>query len=138
MVLMFIGCFYPGRGVIRSNQVSLSSSSSSFLTDPPIFILVGDTSGGPPENYAWTRGGMEITNNASFNISISVKEDANPARFSDSLYMSTLTVTGRYPGEYAYTVSNRVTISNLTDNFIIEGMCMWKPKVALHAQGHTN
>ena len=81
---------------------------------------------------------MEIANNGSFNISISVKEDGNPERFRDSLYMSTLTVTGRYPGEYTYTVSNRVTISNLMDNFIIEGMCMWKPKVALHTQGHTN
>ena len=92
-----------------------------------MFTLIGDTSGGPPVNYTWTRDGVEIidgeiTNGGSFNISLSVKEGSNAERFRDSLYRSKLTVMGRYPGEYAYIVSNRATHSSVSANFIIQGM----------------
>lgn len=106
--------FSLGHGAITSNQVTLSLSS--FLTDPPIFTLAGETSGGPPVNYAWTRGGEEVTRD----ISISVKE-SDPAKFRDSLYVSVLVVIGRYPGEYAYIVSNKATTSNVSASFTIEG-----------------
>ena len=77
-----------------------------------MFTLVGDTRGGPPVDYTWTRDGVEIINGITF-------EGGNPV---DSLYRSKLTVVGRYPGEYAYVVSNRVTVSNVSASFIIQGM----------------
>ena len=112
------------------NQVSVSSSS--FLTDPPTFTVVGETSGGPPTSYTWTRNGVEITDGGPFNISLSLKE-SSPRRFRDSLYVSTLTVTDRYPGVYGYNVTNRATTRLslplfafvplvLTDNITIEGI----------------
>ena len=133
-------CFSSkGRGAIVSNQVSLSSAL--FLTDPPVFTLAGDTSGGPPETYTWTRDGVEITggevtNGGSFNISLSVKE-GHPARFRDSHYVSMLTVTGRYPGEYAYIVGNKATKYNVFAMFTVEGelglLFFFKPcPAALH------
>ena len=108
------------------NQVSLSSSS--FLTDPPTFTLVSETSGGPPTNYTWTKDGRAITDGSPFSIFLSLNE-SSPRRFRDSLYVSTLIVTGRYPGVYGYTVTNRATIipetnSLLTDSITIEGIVL--------------
>ena len=100
------------------NRVFLSSFS--FLTDTLTFNLVGDTSGGPPTSYTWTKNGVTITDGGSFSISLSLN-DSNPRRFRDSLYVSTLTVTGRYPGMYGYGVANRAS-APLLDHFIIEGM----------------
>ena len=42
----------------------------------------------------------------------------------DSLYVSTLTVTGRYPGVHGYSVANRAS-APLLDHFIIEGMYIY-------------
>ena len=117
-LLLFL-LFNLGRGAITTNEVSLSSSSS-FLTDPPTFTLFGDTSGGPPTTYTWTRNGQVISNNASYSISIQVNEDTT-ARFRESHYRSRLTVTGRLPGVYHYTVSNRATIVR-NSNITIEGI----------------
>ena len=107
------------RGAITTNQVSLSSSSS-LMSDPPIFTLFGDTNGGPPTTYTWTRNGQVITNNASYSISIQVNRDTGDV-FRDSLYRSTLTVTGVLPGEYQYSVTNRATSGMVTDQMNIEG-----------------
>ena len=101
------------------NQVSLSSSS--FLTDPPAFTLVGETGGGPPTTYNWARNGVNITEGGPFSISLSLNESC-PRRFVDSLYVSKLTVTGRYPGVYGYSVTNRATQTIVRSVFAIEGM----------------
>ena len=115
IILMYLS---SGHGVITTNNVSLSSSSS-FLTDPPTFTLFGDTSGGPPTTYIWIRNGQIISNSASYSISIQVNEDIS-ARFRESHYRSRLTVTGRLPGLYAYTVVNRAT-STRNNVITIEG-----------------
>ena len=110
----------PGCGAITNNQVSLSSSSS-FLTDPPTFTLFGDTRGGPPTTYTWTRNGGVISNSASYSISIQVNE-GSLARFRESQYRSRLTVTGRLPGRYEYNVTNRAAMFiTRSSNIIIEG-----------------
>ena len=120
--------FNAGLGAITTNQVSLSSSSS-FLSDPPTFTLFGDTSGGPPTTYTWTRNGQVITNNATFSISIQVNEGiALPTRFEESHYRSTLTVTGRLPGVYQYSVTNRATPGMVTGTFIIDGNDYYNPQ----------
>ena len=87
----------------------------------PSFTLAGDTEGGPPENYTWTRNGAPITNGGSFSISIGVNNVTDPSAYDRSRYRSTLTVTGILPGVYQYSVSNRATPNTLTSNINIEG-----------------
>ena len=86
----------------------------------PSFTLAGDTEGGPPETYTWTRNGAPITNNDSFSISIGVNNVTDPSAYDNSRYRSTLTVTGRLPGVYQYSVTNRATLNTLTSNINIE------------------
>ena len=106
--------FPTGRGAISGIQVSLTS----FQSDPPTFTLLSATSGGPPTTYTWTRNGQVIINSASYSISIQVER--SPAGFQNSRYRSTLTVTGRLPGVYQYSVTNRATSGMRTDTFTIE------------------
>ena len=87
----------------------------------PYFIMAGDTEGGPPETYTWTRNGAPITNNDSFSISIGVNGVTDQSAYDNSRYRSTLTVTGILPGVYQYSVSNRATSNTLTSNINIEG-----------------
>jgi hypothetical protein len=96
-----------GAGIIAVDQVSLESSG--FIATTPTFTLVGKTSGGPPTTYTWTRDGVEITNSSSDSISLSLntvpmEPDTadNRAAYLASLYRSTLTVTGVFPGVYQY------------------------------------
>ena len=92
-----------GRGTI-SFMGDVTLSSPSFMNEPPTFTLFGDTSGGLPTDYTWTRDGTEITNNGPFNISIAVHGSCT----TEPCYRSTLTVTGNLPGAYQYIVSNRL------------------------------
>ena len=92
------------------------------MASSPSFTLAGDTEGGPPETYTWTRNGEPITNGGSFNISIGVNGVTDPSAYNNSRYRSTLTVTGWLPGVYQYSVSNRATHNTLTSNINIEGM----------------
>ena len=94
--------------IIPNYRVILGSSS--LASDPPTFILVGDTSGGPPTTYTWTRDGQVITNSASYSIPLQLNLYIDSSDvFQESLYHSTLTVTGVLPGVYQYSVSNRAT-----------------------------
>lgn len=83
-------------------------------------MLIGQTVGGPPTSYNWTRNGTIITSDNSFNISISVDGNSEAA-YQQSLYRSTLTVIGRQAGLYQYSVSNRATPTVLTSNITIQG-----------------
>ena len=108
---------YLPPGQITTNEVLLLEPS--FYTDPPSFILIGSTSGGPPESYTWTRNGEEISDGGSYSISIgvSVHRDA----FTMSRYVSILHVTGHLPGVYQYSVSNRAMTNMRTASYAIEG-----------------
>ena len=108
-----------GNGEISSVLVSIKSSSS-FSTGSPSFTLVGETRGGPPESYTWRRNGTTLANGGSYSISISVKESSS-VRFRESVYISTMTVTGRLPGIYEYSVNNRAMSSVMTNNIDVEG-----------------
>ena len=103
-----------GCGAISGIQIT----HTSFQSDPPTFTLLGATSGGPPTTYTWTRNGLVITNSASYSISIQVER--SNAGFKNSRYHSTLTVTGRLPGVYRYSVTNRATSGMVNDTFTIE------------------
>ena len=89
------------------------------MADPPIFILMGNTRGGPPESYIWRRNGEEISDDWPYNIAIRVsgQEEA----FTMSHYVSILHVTGNLPGVYQYSVSNRAMSNMRTASFTIEG-----------------
>ena len=89
------------------------------MSDPPTFTLIGDTSGGPPTTYTWTRDGQVITNSASYSIALQLDLD-NSDVFRESIYHSTLTVTGVLPGVYQYSVTNRATSGMVTDQMTIE------------------
>ena len=120
-------CVLLGLGAINMNTASLLVSS--FMTDPPSFTLIGDTSGGPPVNSTWTRN--VISDGGSYNISLAVNE-VNTFRLGnadlfdsvileESRYRSTLTVTGNLPGVYVYSVINRAMSAPRTASFTIEG-----------------
>ena len=116
-------CILIGRGVITTNEVSLSSSS--FTADPPTFTLYGNTSGGPPETYMWTRDGQVITDDDSHDISIAVNGGTATNSPSDDVrlncrYRSTLVVRGNLPGVYQYSAGNRVTSPMVVGNVTIK------------------
>ena len=112
-------------GGIRTCVAALFNSS--FLADPPTFTLTGNTTGGPPITYTWTRNGAAITANSTFSISIAVNGNRTED-FQDSRYISTLTVTGRLSGEYQYSTTNRATsgmvnseVVTITEGIIVTG-----------------
>ena len=76
------------------------------ITDPPTFTLTCVTTGGPPTTVTWTRDNTEIDyqSNGNFRFSQTV------TNFVNSTYNNTLTVTGRYPGQYNMEASNRNTV----------------------------
>ena len=88
------------------------------LTPQPSLCLVLLVEDHPQLTLNWTRNGQVITNSASYSISIQV-ERSNDG-FQNSRYRSILTVTGRLPGVYQYSVTNRATSGMVTDTFIIE------------------
>ena len=95
--------------------------SASFLTDTPTFTLLARTRGGPPTTYSWTRDGQATVTDRAYSVSISANLTAGDVAYRESHYYSMLSVTGRLPGVYQYSVSNRVTPTPLTDNINIKG-----------------
>ncbi len=85
------------------------------MATPPTFTLYGDTGGGPPVEYTWTRNGVVITNNSSYSISIWINN------YNNAFYRSTLIVTGVLPGVYQYSVNNRATPTSVDRDINIEG-----------------
>ena len=113
-------------GIITENNVTFNSST--FMATPPTFTLYGDTAGGPPVEYTWTRDGIVITNSGikpvpqvrwgGRNISPTIIVNE---RNVNAFYQSTLTVTARLPGLYQYSVTNKAMIRRVNSTFIIEG-----------------
>ncbi len=94
------------------------------MATPPTFTLYGDSVGGPPVEYTWTRNGVVLTNGDAYNISIWINNDKGQFthnRLSDTLYRSTLIVTGVLPGVYQYSVNNKATPSSVNRDISIEG-----------------
>ena len=100
---------------------------STFPGNPPEFSLRADTSGGPPEEYFWTRNGERISDDDTFDIILIVVTthtgtQPRPEALGNSQYNSTLIVRGNLPGVYEYTVRNRATPTMVTSSVNIEGM----------------
>ena len=95
----------------RITQIRVSISRSIFEANPPVCILAGTTIGGPPSFYYWTKDGDTIRNSTSFGVDIGILgEDINT--YQMSIYVSTLTVKGRFPGVYAYIVRNKRRVAS--------------------------
>ena len=111
-----------GAGVIITNEVVLVDSAFHDI-NPPTFTLQGDTSGGPPVTYSWRRNGQELSDGGAYSISIRVNDvfkrnshnSGTRTANQESLYRSTLVVTGDLPGVYEYSVTM------LVDSFSVEG-----------------
>ena len=118
--------FHSEFGVITENTVTFYSST--FMATPPTFTLYGDTAGGPPVEYTWSRDGVVITNSSikpvpqvrrgGRNISPTIIVNE---RNVNAFYQSTLTVTDRLPGLYQYSVTNKAMLTSINSSFIIEG-----------------
>ena len=94
------------------------------MTTPPTFTLYGDTGGGPPVEHIWTRNGVVITKDGSYNSSIVINTDASQFtnnRLSNAFYRSTLIVTGVLPGVYLYSVNKKATPTSVNGGINIEG-----------------
>ena len=108
-----------GQGTITSNHVTLQTFNSTFH-------LTGETKGGPPTTYIWTRNGAEITRNnevvgnGSYAISMTLISGKNQTERLNPRYSCTLTVLHDLPGVYVYTVSNRAMDSSVTNSTSIE------------------
>ena len=110
-----------------TNVVTLRSGSQ-FTGSNPTFTLEARTRGGPPTTSTWTRDGVEITSDSASDISLELDTvprdtatDDNRAAYLNSRYISTLVVTGVFPGVYQYSASNRAMASPRNDSFNIEG-----------------
>ena len=119
--------FTAGAGVITIDTVDIVDMDSTFTGNSPEFSLRADTSGGPPEEYFWTRNGEPISDDDTFDIFLIVvttipgsqpRQDA----LENSRYNSTLIVRGNLPGVYQYTVNNRATPTMVTSSVNIEGI----------------
>lgn len=87
----------------------------------PGFTLRAWSSGGPPEGH-WERNEEQITKYTSDNITIRYELDlTKKTAYQEAAYYSLLIVNGRFPGEYRYSVSNRITDRIFTDSMFIEG-----------------
>ena len=99
------------------------TTATPFQSNPSTFTLVGDTRGGPPTTYVWTKNDEVITRNGEvvgngpYNVSIRVDQ----ANRENAGYASILVVTGDLPGIYEYIVSNRAMTSNVTGTFGVQG-----------------
>ena len=96
---------HPGRILLQQN-IEFQLLPLEPITDPPTFTLTCVTSGGPPTTVTWTRDntGIDYESDNNFTFSRTV------TNFVSSTYNSTLTVTGRYPGQYNMEALNRNTV----------------------------
>ena len=119
--------FTVGAGVITIDTVDIVDSISIFPGNPPEFSLRADTSGGPPEEYFWTRNGEPISDDDTFDIILIVvttipASQPRPDALENSRYNNTLIVRGNLPGVYEYSVRNRATPTMVTSSLNVEGI----------------
>ena len=92
-------------GRILPESITVSVSEDSFDTNPPVCILSGVSSGGPPTTYIWKKNRFEIRNGTTYTIEIQIL-DFSTRSLEAGIYVSRLTVRGRFPGVYSYSVGN--------------------------------
>ena len=103
---------------ISSSMINLSGSSdfSQFQ-----FVLIGISKGGEPTNFTWRRDGVDLASNAPYTI-VHPELINDVYICSERIYRSRLSVTGRLPGVFTYTVNNADTVNDIMGMFTVEGM----------------
>ena len=119
--ISFIITIHAGR-IRLQHDIKFKLLPLELITDPPTFTLTCVTTGGPPTNVTWTRDNTEIDyqSNSNFTFSRTV------TNFTTSTYNNTLTVTGRYRGQYNMTAWNRNTVlyigsQSATSSLLVKG-----------------
>ena len=95
---------YPGP-ILLQDDLEFHLLPLEPITDPPTFTLTCVTTDGPPTTVVWTRDNTEIDYESDHNFTFS----RAVTNFTNSTYNNTLTVTGRYPGQYNMEALNRNT-----------------------------
>ena len=103
--------------VLSLATVSPSLPLHFCLTPQPSLCLVL-----PVEDHPQLTLGQEMVKSSLTvpHYSIYIQVERSPAGFQNSRYRSTLTVTGRLPGVYQYSVTNRATSGMVTDTLTIK------------------
>ena len=132
--IMYISCMitiHAGRILLQHN-IEFQLLPLEPNTDPPTFTLTCVTIGGPPSNVTWTRDNIEIDyqSNSNFTFSRTV------TNLDTSTYHNTLTVTGRYPGQYSMTTWNRNTLVYISNQFATSAILV-TGKHLLEKHGYT-
>lgn len=109
MICTFFCPLHTSHGVILEVYLELLPNFSNFLTESPYFSLNATTKEGPPTSFSWIRNELVLDGEQNgINISIEAIPNGPEAnfRYRDSIYQSTLGVTGVMPGEYIYIANN--------------------------------
>ena len=99
-------------------MVNLSGSSDFSQLQ---FVLIGISKGGEPTNFTWRRDSVDLASNTPYTI-VHPELISDKYICSERIYQSRLSVTGRLPGVFTYTVNNADTVNDIMGRFIVEGM----------------
>ena len=110
---------YAHVGAITSSFIILSTPTN-FFGGLFQFPLLGISVGGKPTDIIWRRNGVVITSAGPYTIA-ALQRLNNLDPCSARQYESRLTVRGRLPGEYTYTVNNGDTATAVVATFTVEG-----------------
>lgn len=102
-IMIILNCTGHGRVTVAGIRVV----TTSYLADPPAFILYANSSGGPPTTNNWARNGALIRIGDPFSTQLMHRCPPFGDKCVNSVYESELLVIGILPGEYRYRVSNR-------------------------------
>ena len=91
-----------------SLQFSLQTTPT---TNPLVFTLTCISTGGPASTISWTQNGVAI-----IGVTSQIVVDLDPI-----IYNNTLTVTGRWPGNYTCSVANARTSPPATASLTVAG-----------------
>ena len=111
---------YTNIGPITSSSITLTTPNDFSSLSAPQFPLRGLSVGGEPTDITWRRDGVELISTGPYTITaLRVLTNLEPC--STREYQSILTVEGRLPGVYTYTVNNGDTATAVVGTFTVEG-----------------
>lgn len=108
--------------MIGSIEVVMSNSNNYLNYTQPQFTLYGRTNGGLPTTSTWRRDGAVLASSSTYTISNPELVNNGTGLCADYTYQSSLTVSGRLPGVYAYVASYRLSPVLIMSTLTIESM----------------
>ena len=108
-------CYKKITGVVVITGPLQFSLQTTPTADPPVFTLTCVSTGGPATTVTWTRDAAIVSNDANHVFTKTVTNQLT------ATYANTLTVTGREPGNYTYSVANVRTDPPATASLTVAG-----------------